>query len=126
MHGYSAMLMDHFESPRNAGRMPQPDVVGRADVGGRAPYITLYLKFSDRSVEHASFQSFGCGAAIASGSVLTELVTGRTVAECRSLSEEDVDAALGGLPLGKRFCAALAIHALRDALEQYSQHGGQS
>lgn len=121
MRGYSASLMDHFETPRNAGRMPDADAVGRADMNGRAPYITLYLKLADRSVAHASFQSFGCGAAIAAGSVLTELIIGRTLAECRQLQADAVTEALGGFPPGKQFCGALAIRALNNALEQLPQ-----
>ena len=126
MRGYSATLMDHFESPRNAGRMPDADAVGRADVNGRAPYITLYLRLSDQSVEHASFQSFGCGAAIAAGSVLTELITGRTLEQCGQLRAEDVAEALGGFPPGKKFCGSLAIRALKHALEQLPQSEDRS
>ena len=126
MRGYSASLMDHFEAPRNSGRMPDPDAVGRADSGGRAPYITLYLKLSEQTVEHASFQSFGCGAAIAAGSVLTELIIGRTLQQCGQLRGEDVAEALGGFPPGKKFCGTLAIRALQHALEQLPQGEGQS
>jgi nitrogen fixation NifU-like protein len=113
--------MDHFESPRNAGRMSEPDCVGEADIAGRAPRITLYVKLCGPSIEHASFQSFGCGAAIAAGSVLTELVKNRTIEECRALTASDVEEALGGLPANKRFCAALAVLALSNALDGLSQ-----
>lgn len=126
MRGYSASLMDHFEAPRNSGRMPDADAVGRADLNGRAPYITLYLKRSKQSVEHASFQSFGCGAAIAAGSVLTELIIGRTLTQCEELQSEDVAEALGGFPPGKGFCGALAIRALKNALEQLPRAEDQS
>src|SRR5947199_8905463 len=97
-HGYSDILMDHFESPRNVGRMSEADCVGEADVGGRAPRISIYLKICGQRIERASFQSFGCGAAIAAGSLLTELIMGRTLQDCRTLTESDLDRALGGLP----------------------------
>lgn len=115
--GYSSTLMDHFEAPRNAGRMPEPDAVGHADVAGRAPKITICLKLCGEHVERATFQSFGCGASIAAGSVLTEMVPGKTVDQCRLLSPQDVENALDGLPANKRFCAALSIMALNDALD---------
>jgi nitrogen fixation protein NifU and related proteins len=119
-HGYTSVLMDHFESPRNAGRMSGADGVGEADVAGRAPRITVYLQVRGQRIERASFQSFGCGAAIAAGSVLTEIVHGQTVGQCRALTESDIDSALGGLPANKRFCAALAILALSRALDRVS------
>lgn len=122
-HEYSPTLIDHLESPRNVGRMPDADGVGSADVAGRAPRMTVYLKQAGSRVERASFQSFGCGAAIAAGSVLTELVAGRTLGACRALTAGDIEQALGGLPPGKRFCAALAVLALNNALDALSEKG---
>lgn len=118
MRGYSAIAMDHFQSPRNAGRMDDANAVGRANVAGRAPYMTIYLKLKDEVVERATFQTFGCGAAIAAGSMLTEMVKGKSISACETLAEADIDDALGGLPPQKRFCAALALLALHDALKQ--------
>lgn len=110
--------MDHFTAPRNAGRLLAADAVGQADVAGSAPRITIYLQVAGERIEHVTFQSFGCGASIAAGSALTELVQGKTVQECRLLVPGDVESALGGLPPQKRFCATLAIVALNNALDQ--------
>lgn len=122
-HGHTPLLLDHFESPRNVGRMPDADGVGNADVAGRAPRMTIYLKLAGNRVERASFQSFGCGAAIAAGSILTELVAGQALDACRALTAGDVEQALGGLPPGKRFCAALAVLALNNALDSLEEKG---
>lgn len=126
MHRYSPTIIDHFESPRNAGRMQEPDAIGRSSVGGRAPYMTMYLRL-EQDLVAAMFQTFGCGASIATGSVLTEMVSRRPVSQCLGIEPDQVEQALGGLPDEKRFCAALAVDALRDALRQLvngnDQHG---
>jgi nitrogen fixation NifU-like protein len=116
-HDFSPTLIEYFDSPRNTGGMPDADAIGAADVGGRAPRMTIYLKMAGERIERATFQSFGCGAAIAAGSVLTEIVAGQTIDACRALTAGDIDRALGGLPPNKRFCAALAVLALNRALD---------
>ncbi len=118
MSGFSPILMEHFQSPRNAGRMPEPDVVGEANVDGHAPYMTLQLRIRAGSIAEAKFLSFGCGVAIAAGSALTELITGRSLEVCRQLTAADIDAALGSIPAHKRHCAQLAVDALRSAVRQ--------
>ena len=115
---YSSTLWDHFNAPRNAGEMRAPDAIGRASINGRAPHFTVYLKATDRKVTRATFQTFGCGYSIAACSALTELVTGKTISECRGITADHVVTALDGMPEEKRFCADLAIAALRDALEK--------
>jgi nitrogen fixation NifU-like protein len=115
---YSSTLWDHFTSPRNAGEMKHADAVGKASINGRAPHFTVYLKATDRKVTRATFQTFGCGYSIAACSALTELVTGKTISECRGITADHVVTALDGMPEEKRFCADLAIAALRDALEK--------
>ncbi|MEX2121001.1 MAG: iron-sulfur cluster assembly scaffold protein [Pirellulales bacterium] len=126
MNHYSPTIIDHFESPRNAGRMERPDAIGMSSIGGRAPYMTMYLRLENDLVA-AMFQTFGCGASIAAGSVLTEMVSRRPVSDCLAIKPDEVERALGGLPEEKRFCADLAVDALRDALRQLvngnDQHG---
>jgi NifU-like protein involved in Fe-S cluster formation len=119
MPGYSETLMDHFLNPRNAGRLAAPDVVGRYGSPERPPFMVLHLQLGDNIVTDARFQTFGCGPAIASGSVLTERIIGRTIAECLNLAADDLVQALGGIPADKHWCAGIAIEALRDALKAY-------
>ena len=118
MPRYSAQLMDHFNAPRNAGEMSSPDVVGNADIHGKSPRMSIYLRIVDDKVEQAAFTTFGCGASIASGSALTELVRGKHLAQCFQIEVKDVVDALDGVPPDKQFCADLAVRALRDALRQ--------
>jgi nitrogen fixation NifU-like protein len=118
MGKYSDVLMDHFFSPRNAGRIEGADRTGSAGAPGSGPYILLYLLLEKGAVKEARFQTYGCGAAIASASMLTELITNRSIPECLTLTEEELGDALGGVPADKLHCPALAIAALRDALKQ--------
>jgi len=109
--------MDHFSSPRNSGAMDSPDVVGYVGTPGRGPYFIITLKFSGGVISEAKFQTYGCGAAIAAGSVLTELIWHRSVIECMTLTTEDVIEALEGVPPNKLHGPALAIQALQQALK---------
>ena len=117
MGKYSETLMEHFASPRNVGRLDGADRIGRAGTLGRGPFMVLYLRLSDGIVTEARYQSHGCGTTIASGSVLTELILGKTVEECRALSPEAVRETLDGVPPDKLHCPALAVAALRSALD---------
>ena len=119
MGKYSDMLMEHFTSPRNAGALDSPDSTGHAGAPGRGPFLILYLRMKGNQVLAAKFQTYGCGPTIACGSVLTELITGRSVNECLELTADTLIDALGGIPPDKLHSPALAIAALRDALKQY-------
>lgn len=121
MPRFSSTAMDHFQNPRNRRRLEQPDRVGVAGVPGRTRFLVLYLKLEGERVIETSFQSHGCGATIACGSMLTEMIAGRSISVCRSLSVEDLTAALDGMPPDKRHSPAMAIQALHDALEQNRQ-----
>lgn len=114
---YSNVVMDHFSSPRNWGRLDAPDRVGVTGVPGRSGYLVLHLSVSENLVVQARFQSHQCGATVASGSVLTELIVGRTLDQCRTLESDELLSALGGLPPDKAHCAGMAMRALREALE---------
>ena len=116
MTRFSETLMEHFTSPRNVGAMEAPDRVGQAGTLGQGPFMTLYLRLDGDRVAEARYRTFGCGVSIASGSALTELVTGHTVEECLALTPENVAAALDGVPPDKAHGPVLAITALRAAL----------
>ena len=116
MGRYSETLMDHFTSPRNGGVLESPDRIGQAGVPGQGPFLILTLRLDGDRVAEARFKTYGCGPTIACGSMLTELVAGRTLGECRALTAEDLIAALDGVPPDKRHGPALAIAALREAL----------
>lgn len=116
MAKYSDKVLSYFNDHRNGGMMDNPDAIGQASVNGRAPYVTIYLRVSGGYIVSARFQAFGCGATIASASVLIELVTGVQLSECNLLNAETIINALDGLPPEKEFCAELAVQALQSAL----------
>ena len=122
--GYSEIVMEHFASPRNFGALSEADGVGRVCFQGRGPCVTVYVRIHERRIVAASFESAGCGGTIAAGSMLTELALNRTVAECLAITVDDLEAALGGLPAHKRFCAALALDSLAEALAIAEKRGG--
>lgn len=118
---YSPKVMDHFQNPRNVGEMPDADAVGKAGSPSCGDILRLYLKIENDRVSRASFKTFGCGAAIATSSILTELVQGKSLGELAALTNAQVAEALGGLPPIKMHCSVLAEQALRSALEDFSQ-----
>jgi nitrogen fixation protein NifU and related proteins len=119
MGKYSETLMDHFTAPRNSGALDSPDLTGHAGIPGRGPFLILYLQIQGDQILASKFQTYGCGPTIACGSVLTELITGRTVSECLELTSQTLIDALDGIPHDKLHSPALAIAALRDALKEY-------
>lgn len=118
---YSAKVMDHFQNPRNVGEMPEADALGKAGSPTCGDILRLYLKFAGGRVTKATFKTFGCGAAIATSSVLTEIVLGKTPEELRAITNLQVAEALGGLPPIKMHCSVLAEEALRSALADWAQ-----
>lgn len=119
MAKYSDILMDHFLSPRNSGHMEGADLIGLVGVPGQGPFLVLYLQIHDGVVVRASYQTHGCGASIASGSILTTLIVGRTVEDCSGLTAEQLAEALSGVPPDKAHCPAMAIAALHAALTSH-------
>jgi nitrogen fixation NifU-like protein len=113
--------MSHFQNPRNAGDMPDADARGRAGSPVCGDILRLYLKIADGRVQKATFKTFGCGAAIATSSILTELVKGKTLDELSRITNVQVAEALGGLPAIKMHCSVLAEQALKSALEDYEK-----
>lgn len=122
---YSDTVIDHFTNPRNMGEIEDASCV--AEVGNPAcgDMMKLSLKIEDGIIVDAKFKTFGCSAAIASSSMTTELIIGKTVEEASRLSNETVAEALGGLPPAKKHCSVLAEEALHAALEDYKTRQGR-
>jgi nitrogen fixation protein NifU and related proteins len=118
---YSPKVMDHFQNPRNAGELPDANAVGQAASSIHGDILKLYLKVEDGRISKAAFKTFGCGAAIATSSLLTELVKGKTVDEVKKITNQQVADELGGLPAMKMHCSVLAEQALKDALGNYER-----
>ncbi len=118
---YNATVLDHFLNPRNVGELAHPDATGQAAQSEGGDRLRLTLAIQDGRIVEARFRAFGCAAAIASSSMATELIKGRELEAARSFSNQEVVAALGGLPPGKIQCSVLAAEALRDALEDYDR-----
>ncbi len=116
---YSDKVMDHFSNPRNVGEIPDADGVGTVGNPVCGDIMRLYLKIKDGRIEDIKFKTFGCGAAIASSSMMTELVKGKTIEEALKVSNKAVAEALGGLPVKKRHCSVLAEEALQKAVDDY-------
>jgi nitrogen fixation protein NifU and related proteins len=118
MSRFSDIVMDHFNSPRNRRRMEAPDRVGVGGTPGCGPYLILMLRIQDDRVREATCETHGCGVTIASGSMLTEMVVNRSLHGCRQISTEELTEALGGVPSDKAHGPALAVAALRNALQE--------
>ena len=119
MEAYSEKVMDHFRSPRNVGEIENPDGVGKVGNPVCGDIMELYIKVKDGVIIDAKFKTFGCGAAIATSSMVTELVKNKTVEEALKISNRAVAEALGGLPPIKMHCSVLAEEALKKALDDY-------
>lgn len=115
---YNPKVMDHFMHPRNMGKMD--DATHKAQIGNPVcgDVLELYLKIKNGKIEKASFLAFGCGAAIAGSSVLTEMLKGKTIKEAMAIKNLDVAEALGGLPKEKIHCSVLARQAVEKALKK--------
>jgi nitrogen fixation NifU-like protein len=116
---YSEIVMDHFANPRNMGDMDDPSAVGNVGNPACGDMMRLYLKIEDGVIVDAKFKTFGCGAAIASSSMLTEMLKGKTLEEAMQISNEEVVNALGGLPQAKIHCSVMAEEALKAAMNDF-------
>jgi nitrogen fixation NifU-like protein len=119
---YSEKVMEHFKNPRNVGEIENPDGVGRVGNPVCGDVMELYIKVNDGTIIDAKFKTFGCGAAIATSSMVTEMVKGRSVEEALKISNKAVAEALDGLPPVKMHCSVLAEDALKAAIENYLGH----
>ena len=116
---YSEKVMDHFRNPRNVGVIEDADGVGEVGNAKCGDIMRMYLKIDGDTVSDVKFETFGCGSAIASSSMATELIKGRPVSEAMQLTNRAVAEALDGLPVHKMHCSVLAEEAIRSALEDY-------
>ena len=119
MGSYNSIVLDHFNHPRNMGEMDHPDGVGQATNPACGDTMRLFLRVEGNRISEATFLTFGCVAAIASSSMTTEMVKGKTVEEILMISKEMVYEALGGLPLTKIHCSVLAEDAIQAAVADY-------
>ncbi len=116
---YSQKVIEHFTHPRNVGIIDNPDGVGRVGNQICGDVMELYIKVQDNKIIDAKFQTFGCAAAIATSSMVTELVKGKTIDEALKIGNQTVTEALGGVPPLKRHCSVLAEEALKKAIKDY-------
>jgi len=119
MENYSEKVMDHFRNPRNVGEIENPDGIGHVGNPVCGDIMELYIKVKNNVIVDVKFKTFGCGAAIATSSMVTELVKGKTVDEAQAISNRAVAEALGGLPPIKMHCSMLAEEALKSAIADY-------
>ncbi|MEP6663449.1 MAG: Fe-S cluster assembly scaffold protein NifU [Verrucomicrobiota bacterium] len=116
---YNETVMEHFMNPRNMGDLKDADGIGEVGAAACGDIMKISLKIKDGKIEDARFKTFGCGSAIASSSMATELIKGRSIDEAMNFSNQEVVDALGGLPPVKIHCSVLAEEALKAALEDY-------
>ncbi len=121
MEKYSEKVMEHFQNPRNVGEIENADGIGHVGNPVCGDIMELYIKVEDNIIVDAKFKTLGCGAAIATSSMVTELVKGKAVDEALKISNRAVAEALGGLPKIKLHCSVLAEEALRSAIEDYQK-----
>ena len=122
---YSEKVMDHFRNPRNVGVIEDANGIGEVGNAKCGDIMKMYLKIEDDIVQDVKFETFGCGSAIASSSMATELIKGRPVSEVKTLTNKAVAEALDGLPAHKMHCSVLAEEAIRAALEDYQNRTGK-
>jgi nitrogen fixation NifU-like protein len=122
---YSEKVMDHFRNPRNVGEFEDPDGVGIEGNPVCGDLMEIQIKVEDDRIVDIKFKTFGCGSAIATSSMVTELAKGKTLEEAEKITRENVAAELDGLPPQKMHCSNLAADALRKAIQDYREkHGG--
>ena len=123
MWDYSEKVMDHYRHPRNVGTIENADAVGTAGSLVCGDQLKIYLKIDNNIVTDAKFQTFGCGSAVASSSILTEMIIGKTIEEVRKITNKDIADQLDGLPPEKMHCSVMGYEALEDALKDYKADG---
>ncbi len=121
---YSEKVMDHFRNPRNVGVIENADGVGEVGNAKCGDIMTMYLKIDNDVISDVKFETFGCGSAIASSSMATELIKGKPVSEALKLTNKAVAEALDGLPAYKMHCSVLAEEAIKAALKDYYDKNG--
>lgn len=123
---YSKTVIDHFTNPRNMGEMEDPDAIGKVGNPTCGDLIWIYIKVKDDVITDVSFKTFGCAAAIATSSMITELTKGKTLKEAYQITRTDVAEKLEGLPPIKMHCSNLSADGLHKAIEEYLQKTGRT
>ena len=121
---YTDTVMDHFMNPRNVGEIENPSGVGEVGNAKCGDIMKMYLDIENNFIKDVRFETFGCGSAIASSSMATEMIKGKTVEEALAISNKDVVDALGGLPAHKLHCSVLAEEAIKSAVKDYYDRNG--
>lgn len=121
---YSEKVMDHFENPRNVGKMEDADGIGEVGNAKCGDIMKMYIKVRDNVIVDVKFNTFGCGSAIATSSMATEMIKGKTIEEALQLSNKAVTEALDGLPPQKIYCSVLAEESVRAAVKDYYDRNG--
>lgn len=119
MWDYTKEVMEHYRNPKNVGKIDDADAIGEAGSLACGDALKIYLKIKDNVVTDAKFQTFGCGSAVASSSVLTEMIIGKPLEEVRKITNKDIADKLGGLPPEKMHCSVMGYEALENALSIY-------
>ena len=120
----SDIVMDHFMHPRNVGEIENPDGVGQVGNAKCGDIMKMYLKIRDNVIQDVKFETFGCGSAIASSSMATEMIKGKTIDQALAVTNRQVVDALGGLPAHKLHCSVLAEESIKSAIKDYyDRHG---
>ena len=118
-NGYSKKVLEHFKNPHNYGKMKNPDGVGIVGNVRCGDEMRLYIKVKDNVIKDIKYETFGCVAAIATSSIVTDLAKGKTIEEAMKIDSEEVAKSLGGLPKIKHHCSLLAADALQEAIKDY-------
>ena len=118
---YTKEVMKYFKEPKNMGEMEKPDAEGERISAVCGDFLKIMLKIKDNKIKDIKFQTYGCAASVASSSVLTELVKGKTISEAKKITNKDVLNSLGGLPLVKLHCSDLALGALKEAIKNWER-----
>ena len=121
---YTETVMDHFTHPRNVGEIPDADGIGEIGNAKCGDIMKMYLKIKDNVITDVKFETFGCGSAIASSSIATEMIKGKTIEEALAVTNKQVVDALGGLPAHKLHCSVLAEEAIKAAVKNYYDRNG--
>lgn len=121
---YSEKVMDHFKNPRNVGVIENADGIGESGNAKCGDIMRIYLKVKDDIIEDVKFETFGCGSAIASSSMATEMIKNKPISEALALTNRAVAEALDGLPANKLHCSVLAEEAIQNAIKDYQKKAG--